>query len=760
MAATQIVGCHYLQATSQLTLAEQELADFEKRNSAQGRFERYASARIRSFGSRQVLTLLGSVVLALFVSPLIGILTALVALLGEVLDCGYLSRVPNRIKKGVPFEKLRNGSWLTAAVQALTIVFCASAAWVASDQTQTHFFAVVFLTGAALNAGLVLPHHPRAAQTRLVIYFATIFGLFIYSWFDLTDVRELMLFNLLATVVLIYTTVVFLRYVTQGYYARTSDKREVLHRKVEAAQSAVALAEQSHQARRLAHVAKHANDSVIITNTRGRIEYVNDTFTRLTGFSEAEALNQFPWTLLNGPETDPDTVQKIQTELSNHRPIRTEVLNYRKDGTTLWMETSLTPLLNDAGEVEMTIALERDISETKQRQAELARAKQAAEDGERAKSDFLAMMSHEIRTPMNGIIGMADMLSTTDLDTEQEGYARTIQASCEALLEVLNDILDFTLLERGKMSISHEPLVLSECIRQPVELLRGDAEQKGLTLTCTQEITQDKLLGDHVRIRQILMNLISNAIKFTENGGIDVHVRQRPDMSVEMVVRDTGVGITPEVQQALFEPFVQGDTSTTRTQDGTGLGLAICRKLASLMEGHISLKSTLGKGSEFTVTLPLKPDETKAHIATAIVPSTSVDLPSGVRILAAEDNRTNRLLLSKMLTKSGAVVEFAENGAIAVEKWRTLSPDIILMDLSMPEMSGLQATKAIRAEEQAENKAETLIIALTANAFESDRKACLAAGMNAFLTKPVRRKELFCEMRRQLSQRPLQSPSP
>ncbi len=748
-----------MQATSQLTLAEQELANFEKRNSAQGRFERYASARVRSFGSRQILTLLGAVVLALFVSPFIGVLTAMVALFGEVLDCGYLYRVPSRIKQKVPFEKLRNGSWLTAAVQAATIVFCASAAWLASDNTQTHFFSVVFLTGAAMNAGLVLPHHPRAAKTRLAMYFVSIFGLFLYSWFNLPHVRELMLFNLLASAVLVYTTLVFMKYVTQGYYARTADKREVLRRKVEAAHSAVALAKQAHQARRLAHVAKHANDSVIITNARGRIEYVNDTFTRLTGYTEAEVLNRFPWKLLNGPETDPETVQNIQTELINHRPIRTEVLNYRKDGSTMWMETSLTPLLNEAGEVEMTIALERDITETKQRQAELARAKQAAEDGERAKSDFLAMMSHEIRTPMNGIIGMADMLSTTDLDTEQEGYARTIQTSCEALLEVLNDILDFTLLERGKMSISQDPLVLSECIQQPINLLRGDAEQKGLTLNCTQQITQDKLLGDHVRIRQILMNLISNAIKFTENGGVDVCVVQHPDMSIEINVKDTGVGIEADVQKTLFEPFIQGDSSTTRTQDGTGLGLAICRKLTGLMGGNIGLKSTPGKGSTFTVTLPLKPDESKSHIATVLASSTAVDLPSGVRILAAEDNRTNRLLLSKMLTKSGATVEFAENGAIAVEKWRSLSPDIILMDLSMPEMSGLQATKAIRAEEQDEGKTETLIIALTANAYESDRKACLAAGMNGFLTKPVRRKELFCEMRRQLSQRGLPQPS-
>ncbi|MEP3300259.1 MAG: ATP-binding protein [Pseudoruegeria sp.] len=736
------------------TVTSKELEFFEQRNSDEGRFLRYASSRTRNFLNRQILTLAGSVGLGLFVSFKIGLITALIALIGEGIDCLYLSTVKQKKQRGQPFEVLRIRSGLTATLQALTIALCAIIAWCSADTTETHFYAIVFLFGASLNAGLVLPYHRLAAISRLTIYGMTLAGLFLLGWLQLPHHKPLLLFNLFGACVLFYTAKVYLNYVTGGYYRETKNKREVLHSKLKTEETALQLAEQSRRAARLAHVAKRANDSVMITDINGRIEYVNDTFVKLTGYSEEEALGQHPWKLLNGPDTNPKTIATLQKELSNNRPVRTEILNYRKDGSTLWVETSISPILNDAGEPELTIAIERDISQTKRRETELAKAKLAAENGERAKSNFLAMMSHELRTPMNGIIGMADMLRTTDLDTEQEGYARTIQTSSESLLTVLNDILDLTTLERGQFEKKQESFDIINVVNQTVELFQTEAQKKCIELSVADMKLPEKVSGDTARIRQLLMILVSNAVKFTNQGTVVVSAEQTSLNDITFSVADSGPGISLELQKRLFHPFVTGDPTVTRSQDGTGLGLAICKKITEFLGGEISLTSTVGSGSTFVVRLPLAQAKTLKSTAPRPISPNICSLPEGTRILVAEDNRTNRLLLSKMLLKCEVVLEFAENGEIAVEKWRAMMPDLVLMDLSMPVMGGIQATELIRSEEHKTNTAETLIVALTANAFDSDRQACMDAGMNGFLTKPVKRAELLSEITRQLSQRP------
>jgi len=410
----------------------------------------------------------------------------------------------------------------------------------------------------------------------------------------------------------------------------------------------------------------------------------------------------------------------------------------------------------------------------------------AAETASRAKSEFLANMSHEIRTPMNGILGMVELLADTPLTEEQRDYLDTLRVSADHLLGLLNDILDLSKIEAGKLHLEQLPIVLSELVDDTVRLFRARAESKGLQLTAhlAPEVPP-MVLGDPVRLRQILANFISNAIKFTERGEIVVSIHSlegkppgepepaaasyerfvggdadatpegevltehgspnpkplipnpsTPSVWLRFAVQDTGIGIPPDKQASIFEAFTQADSSTTRKYGGTGLGLAICKRLAELMGGRIGVESEPGKGSTFYVDLPLpvaKISRTGATETNSALP----DIPAGKRILLVEDNEINRKVALRMVSKLGLVVETAANGVEAVQKATTHAYDLILMDCQMPEMDGYEATRHLRAR-----GVHTPIIALTANALEGDREKCLACGMDDYLAKPIKPDEL------------------
>ncbi|WP_438981796.1 histidine kinase dimerization/phospho-acceptor domain-containing protein, partial [Lentibacter sp.] len=342
----------------------------------------------------------------------------------------------------------------------------------------------------------------------------------------------------------------------------------MLEQSLELAAFNKALHDQQSEIRRLALVARYANDSVIVADPTGHILWVNEAFTRITGYSREEAIGKRPGTLLDGADTSVATTTAIEDAVASGRPLRTELINYRKDGTKIWVETNQVPIYNEAGNVEMIIAIERDVTADKYHMEELAVAKRAAEDGERAKTQFLATMSHEIRTPMNGIIGMADLLNDESLNTEQKGYVETIRYSAEALMRIINDILDFSKLDAGKSVINPVDFDLLGCVESAVSILRPKAIEKGIfvELNCLTPVPP-LLRGDDGRIRQIVINIVGNAIKFTKHGGVTIDLSCYDNSEGSLVtldVSDTGIGIAEDRVEQIFDQFSQANGEITR----------------------------------------------------------------------------------------------------------------------------------------------------------------------------------------------------
>jgi signal transduction histidine kinase/CheY-like chemotaxis protein len=512
------------------------------------------------------------------------------------------------------------------------------------------------------------------------------------------------------------------------------------------------------------------------------------------------------------------------------------------------------------------VSLAVDITDTIRRERQLERARDEAEAATRAKSAFLANMSHEIRTPMNGVVSMAELLRDTELTEEQRLYADTIRNSGEALLVIINDVLDYSKIDAGKLVLHAEPFDLQQLIQEIFQLMRPGLEGKALELTLDYDIfLPDRMIGDRGRIRQVLTNLIGNAVKFTEAGHVTVHVVGAPrdpppdEVPIRVVVEDTGIGIAPEMQTHVFGEFNQVEAEATRRFDGTGLGLAITRRLIELMGGDIWLNSEPGQGSSFGFALRLRADPEARAAPVAPLPSDAAeiwsisggdplpesilahlmrlrarltetagqeggprapaaillnrasaeqdclleavtglgvpvvvlcaegalcDLPHGVtpiapdvtlsdlraalvgtgstgpdtvvpgrpaprmRVLAAEDNKTNRLVFRSMLKGLDLDLELVENGALLVEAAQRDRPDLIFTDISMPEMDGLEAARAIRDDESAAGHDRTPIIAMTAHAADADRDRAMAAGIDAYLTKPLKKSDLHDVIRR------------
>ena len=436
--------------------------------------------------------------------------------------------------------------------------------------------------------------------------------------------------------------------------------------------------------------------------------------------------------------------------LDTHRPFRNMEYETEVSGKGLcWISVSGVPVFNQKGEFTGYRGSSSDITERKRQEQELQQALEAAESGNRAKADFLSTISHEVRAPLNGILGMAHLMQNTPLNDEQREYLQLLHQSSDMLLAIIDDVLDISRLEKGEVKL--EPVSFDPCatLRWVAEVLRPDAERALLSLRV--DIAHDvptQALGDERRFRQVLLHLGHNAVKFTSKGsiGLALQVRSRSGGSIEVqgTVSDTGIGISAEHMAKLFEPFSQVDGSITRRHSGTGVGLAISRRLARLMGGDVWAESEPGRGSHFHFTAQLalstravEPQPVK------VVPTMG---PTKPKLLVVDDVEVNLIVLSKLLEIEGFEVLQATGGEQAVALWRQGRPDLILMDLQMPGVDGLEATRQIRAQEAQEGtqatKQQVTIVALTGGGAGYSREKCMAAGMNGYVTKPVKRPDL------------------
>ena len=389
------------------------------------------------------------------------------------------------------------------------------------------------------------------------------------------------------------------------------------------------------------------------------------------------------------------------------------------------------------------------------RTADLEKALMTAESATVAKNDFLAMMSHEIRTPLNGIIGIADLLSFTSLDEEQFGHLNLLIQSSHTLLGLISDILDFTKIEAGHLEFEDREFDPIHEFNTAAATYKTMAQAKGLELECLLEGLPAAVRGDNFRLRQVVFNILSNAIKFTEAGKVSLRVKAVAESAEKWTffveVEDSGIGIPDASLARLFEPFRQADSSTTRQFGGTGLGLAISKRIVEAMGGGISVSSG-PHGSTFMFHAKLDSAASHRTLVPKVGAGETTDSPPELSILLVEDNATNQVVARSLLKKLGQKTNLADNGVKAVEMIAAGDYDLVFMDLQMPEMDGIEATKSVR---KLSLKKQPRIIALTANAFESDRERCVAAGMDGFITKPFR----LADIRREISETSLLGPS-
>jgi PAS domain S-box-containing protein len=500
------------------------------------------------------------------------------------------------------------------------------------------------------------------------------------------------------------------------------------------------------------------------TDLDGRWLRVNQKFCSILGYTVEELTSpdkdRLSWQDLTYPEDLPASTEPLAALIAGEWGSYSLEKRYvRKDGSIIWGHLAVSLQRDAAGRPCYVIAVLQDISERKRLEGELRQAKEAAEAANRAKDEFLANVSHEIRTPMNAILGMTELTLGTPLTEDQRQCLRTVKSAADNLLDIINDLLDFSKIEAGKMELHPTDFSLRAALADTLRVLAVRAHTKGLELIShVQSDVPDALIGDAGRLRQVLLNLVGNAIKFTDEGEVQVRVEVREAttalpssdwVDLRFTVRDTGIGIAKDQQERIFRAFEQEDTSTTRKYGGTGLGLAIASRLVALMDGQITVESEPGWGSSFIFTVQFRRQLHQSHMeandqiySVASSPDQPVT-PSSIplRILVAEDNDFNAQLMEQLLGRRGHQVQIVNNGREALARAEDGTFDLLLLDVHMPELDGFQVVRAVRERERTSGD-HLPIIALTARSRQEDREQSLAAGMDDFLTKPIQAAEL------------------
>lgn len=505
---------------------------------------------------------------------------------------------------------------------------------------------------------------------------------------------------------------------------------------------------------KLSRAVEQSPASVVITDALGLIEYVNPKFSQITGYSVQDVIGQNPRILKSGETPDQEYRQLWET-ITAGGEWRGVFHNKKKNGKLYWESASISPIKDASGRITHFVAVKEDITALREVQESLRIAKEAADAASRAKSDFLASMSHEIRTPMNAIIGMADLLWETEMTEQQRQYVRIFKSAGENLLDLINDILDISRVESGRLILEKKDFHIREAIEKACEVMTAKANAKGIALVCRiSEDIPEKLRGDQMRLKQVILNLVGNAVKFTDRGEVTLEAKQRavlpqeedraPSVGVDFCVRDTGIGIPQDKHEEIFERFVQVDASVTRTHGGSGLGLTIARRLVEMMGGNIRLESEPGRGSVFHFTVFLQPAQNARKEPAKIDSVDEQKKGRFLKILLVDDSEDNRLLIQAYLKAIHCEIDIAENGATALEKVKNKQYDLILMDMQMPVMDGYTATAEIRRWERETGGAQRMpIIALTAYALKKEIEKSISAGCDAHLTKPIRKSVLL-----------------
>ena len=473
----------------------------------------------------------------------------------------------------------------------------------------------------------------------------------------------------------------------------------------------------------------------------GIARYWNEASENLYGYSADEAIGAKLTDLIIPPESRKDVEAAMRSMAETKIPIpASELTLMRKDGSRVLVFSSHAIVEKAGGEAEL-FCVDIDLTSRKEAEEALRKLKEAAEAANQSKSEFLANMSHEIRTPINGVMGMLQLMETTPLDAEQLNYVQMATGAANRLTRLLSDILDLSRVEAGKMEIRKAPFLIQDILDSVSGLFAVTARNKGVALDCNLAPGMPAtLVGDEMRVRQVLFNLVGNALKFTERGRVVVDIEALPakddgTYSVRFCVRDTGIGIAQDRLGDIFEPFRQVENSFTRSYQGAGLGLSIVQRLVGLMDGELTIESAPGEGTSVYVVLPFK---TPGHAPTTAVDTSYIGVGGRMRVLLVEDDPSNRLPVQTLLEKAGHEVTLAENGRQALELLGANDIDCILMDVQMPVMDGIEATRIIRESATLGPKKDIPIIALTAYAMEGDKEKFLAAGMNGYVAKPVK----------------------